>query len=69
MATPTLDVFVLTFNCGKAPVDANVFARHLRSALSHDVEVAREGAGELNVDPGGPAEPETRANLPDLVVL
>lgn len=67
MAASALDVFVLTFNCGKAVVDANVFARHLRSALSYDVEipaVVNDARGEE-----ARTTKYTRTVLPDLVVL
>lgn len=66
MVTPALDVFVLTFNCGKEAVDANVFARHLRSALT--LEVEHPTSGNMKVE----EVLVTRKRidkLPDLVVL
>lgn len=67
MAAQALDVFVLTFNCGKAVVDVNVFSRHLRNALSYDVEipaVVNDARGEQ-----ASKTKHTRTVLPDLVVL
>ncbi|CAN8100147.1 unnamed protein product [Discula destructiva] len=65
MAAAALDVLVVTFNCGKEAIDATIFARHLRSALSSGVEV--RGHGELGND--GVVDPQRRHVLPDLVVF
>ena len=48
-----LDLFFLTFNCAKTPVDVDVFARHLSGALGQR-RTNNEGNGN---------------GLPDLVVL
>lgn len=67
MEASALDVFVLTFNCGKEVVNANVFAKHLRNALSYDVEVPAvvdDAQGESSAKTRQP-----RTVLPDLVVL
>lgn len=69
MTAPALDVLVLTFNCGKEAVDAKVFARHLRSALSYDVEHVESHEGEPEQEQHGYMGKERRGVLPDLVVL
>lgn len=75
MTAPALDVFVLTFNCGKDAVDANVFARHLRGALLQRGKAAgrsRAGEGDDEGEYGGDGVREatqTDNELPDLVVL
>lgn len=75
MTAPALDVFVLTFNCGKDAVDANVFARHLRGALVQRGKTAgpsRTGDGDAESESGGDGVREAHQgddDLPDLVVL
>lgn len=75
-----LDVFVLTFNCGKAVVDVPTFARHLRGALVQRGQAARSGSSpdegrliDVGVDVGydgqASAEGAPLPDLPDLVVL
>lgn len=54
MRHSAVDLFVLTFNCAKAVIDVDVFARHLRSALGQQ---------------GGQTGSVTNVELPDLVVL
>lgn len=75
-----LDVFVLTFNCGKAVVDVPTIARHLRGALVQRGQAARSGSPpdegrliDVGVDVGydgqASAEGALLPDLPDLVVL
>lgn len=62
-----LDLFFLTFNCAKSPVDVDVFARHLRAALR---EKRERGHGEVRSAVDLEEEEERgKAALPDLVVL
>lgn len=71
-----LDLFFLTFNCAKTPVDVDVFARHLRAALRENARAAharrsastRDGAARSE-ESQDEDEGATRAELPDLVVL
>lgn len=75
MSAPALDVFVLTFNCGKDVVNANVFARHLHGALlqrgkAADLSRTSEVDSEREFGGDGVRESEHGDNdLPDLVVL
>lgn len=75
MSAPALDVFVLTFNCGKDAVDANVFGRHLHGALlqrgkAADLTRAGEVDNEHEYGGDGVRESDQGDNgLPDLVVL
>lgn len=75
MTAPALDVFVLTFNCGKDAVDANVFARHLRGALVQRGKAggpSRTGEADVEGEYSGDGVREAvhgEDELPDLVVL
>lgn len=76
MTAPALDVFVLTFNCGKDAVDANVFARHLHGALLQRGKAAGPSSSTGEVDNereyDGTEVRDTASgddDLPDLVVL
>lgn len=72
-----LDLFFLTFNCAKTPVDVNVFARHLRRALVQRGQRQQRYEGEVSVEGEewtegtglDGAEAELGDGLPDLVVL
>lgn len=62
-----LDLFFLTFNCAKTPVDVDVFARHLRTALSENG--ARKHGQAKSAVGAGDEEESGEAVLPELVVL
>lgn len=75
-----LDLFFLTFNCAKTPIDVDVFARHLRGALVQRGNRKQRHPGEVRVDGeqweedtglGGVEQEEGGIGdgLPDLVVL
>lgn len=70
-----LDVFFLTFNCAKTPVDVDVFARHLRGALvQHGTQQQRQrrdegSSGDSEEEEGAEAKSGRGVGLPDLVVL
>lgn len=75
MSATALDVFVLTFNCGKDIVDANVFARHLQGALlqrGNAADLSRTSEFDNQREYGGDGVRESEQgdnDLPDLVVL
>lgn len=74
-----LDVFFLTFNCAKTPVDVDVFARHLRGALvQHGTQQQQQqqrqkryrgSSGDSEEEEGAEARSGRGVGLPDLVVL